>query len=81
MVIEVRAPEGAPLVMSAGRSAGIVGFDLLPQVVEAVADLIAQRALSPFQIPVGLVTSAIGGAYLVWLLVFSRHNSTHGPQR
>lgn len=36
-----------------------------------VADLAAQRLLSPFQIPVGLVTSGIGGAYLVWLLVFA----------
>lgn len=33
------------------------------------ADLLAQRLLSPFQIPVGLVTSALGGAYLVWLLL------------
>lgn len=34
----------------------------------ACADLAAQRVLSPFQIPVGLVTGALGGAYLVWLL-------------
>ena len=32
------------------------------------ADLIAQRALAPFQIPVGLVTGALGGGYLMWLL-------------
>lgn len=36
------------------------------------ADLIAQRALAPFQIPVGLVSSAVGGLYLLWLLGFSR---------
>lgn len=35
------------------------------------ADLAAQRVLSPFQIPVGLVTSALGGAYLLWLLLRS----------
>ena len=33
------------------------------------ADLVAQRALAPFQIPVGLVTGAIGGAYLAALLL------------
>ncbi len=33
------------------------------------ADLGAQRLLAPFQIPVGLVTAALGGAYLVWVLV------------
>jgi iron complex transport system permease protein len=32
------------------------------------ADLVARLALAPFQIPVGLVTSALGGAYLTYLL-------------
>lgn len=32
------------------------------------ADFVAQRALAPFQIPVGLVTGALGGLYLMWLL-------------
>ena len=41
-----------------------------------VADLGAQRVLSPFQIPVGLVTAAIGGAYLVWMLVFASPRRT-----
>jgi iron complex transport system permease protein len=30
--------------------------------------LLARLMLAPFQIPVGLVTSALGGAYLVYLL-------------
>lgn len=34
-----------------------------------LADLVAQRALAPFQIPVGLVTGAIGGFYLAGLLL------------
>jgi len=33
------------------------------------ADFLAQRLLSPFQIPVGLVSAALGGIYLIWLLV------------
>ncbi|BDA63619.1 enterobactin ABC transporter permease [Actinomyces capricornis] len=33
-----------------------------------VADLIAARLLSPFQIPVGLVSAGCGGLYLMWLL-------------
>lgn len=32
------------------------------------ADLLAQRAFTGHQLPVGAVTGAIGGAYLVWLL-------------
>jgi len=38
----------------------------------ASADVLAQRLLSPFQIPVGLVSAALGGVYLMWLLGFSR---------
>ncbi|RAX21312.1 MULTISPECIES: iron chelate uptake ABC transporter family permease subunit [unclassified Actinomyces] len=33
-----------------------------------VADLLAQRLLAPFQIPVGLLSAACGGLYLMWLL-------------
>ncbi|TDW21957.1 FecCD family ABC transporter permease [Kribbella kalugense] len=44
-------------------SATVTGALLL-----AVADLVSQRALAPFQIPVGLVTGVLGGAYLAWLI-------------
>jgi len=36
------------------------------------SDLIAQRALAPTQLPVGVVTAALGGAYLIWLLGWRR---------
>ena len=36
------------------------------------ADLVAQRALAPAQIPVGLVTGAFGGLYLAGLLLAER---------
>ena len=32
------------------------------------SDVVAQRAFAPTQLPVGVVTASIGGAYLVWLL-------------
>ncbi|GLW06103.1 enterobactin ABC transporter permease [Microtetraspora sp. NBRC 13810] len=56
-----RAPGIAPVAAMA------MGACLL-----AVADLLAQRLLAPFQIPVGLVTGALGGAYLLWLLAADR---------
>ena len=33
-----------------------------------LSDLVAQRLLAPAQLPVGVVTGAVGGAYLAWLL-------------
>ncbi|WP_026411807.1 FecCD family ABC transporter permease [Actinomadura oligospora] len=34
-----------------------------------VADLIARTAFAPVQLPVGVLTAALGGPYLLWLLV------------
>ncbi|MGN9913345.1 FecCD family ABC transporter permease [Phytohabitans sp. LJ34] len=36
------------------------------------SDLVAQRALAPTQLPVGVVTAALGGMYLIWLLGWRR---------
>ncbi|WP_263117755.1 iron chelate uptake ABC transporter family permease subunit [Cellulomonas fimi] len=61
----------------ARRVAGRPGIALGPSAAMGAfllvaADLGAQRLLSPFQIPVGLVSAALGGVYLLWLLGFSR---------
>lgn len=55
-------------------SAGIplVGSALTGASVLVVADVIAQRALAPLQIPVGLLTGVVGGAYLFWVVARSR---------
>lgn len=49
---------GISLVTSAGMGA----------VLLLAADLVAQRLLAPFQIPVGLITGALGGGYLLYIL-------------
>jgi len=59
----------------AGRVARSPGTALLPSaamgaLLLAAGDLLAQRLLSPFQIPVGLVTAALGGLYLLWVLTW-----------
>ena len=38
----------------------------------ALADFLAARLLSPFQIPVGLVSAACGGLYLLWFVGLRR---------
>ncbi|MFJ8045505.1 FecCD family ABC transporter permease [Kitasatospora sp. NPDC096147] len=57
----------------ARRLARAPGVTLLPSalmgaVLLCLADLAAQRVLAPVQLPVGIMTAAIGGVYLVWLL-------------
>ncbi|MFB8227994.1 iron-enterobactin ABC transporter permease [Cellulosimicrobium sp. NPDC055967] len=58
----------------ARRLTGAAGVRILPAAVMgavllAASDLVAQRAFAPTQLPVGVVTVSVGGAYLVWLLV------------
>ena len=59
------------LARRGSRAAGItmVASAAMGAFVLAGADLLAQRLLAPFQIPVGLLSAACGGMYLVWLLV------------
>ncbi|MBF4609443.1 FecCD family ABC transporter permease [Curtobacterium sp. VKM Ac-1393] len=50
------------------RSDSMAPSLLIGAVLLTAADIVAGRLLSPFQIPVGLVTSALGGIYLLGLL-------------
>lgn len=55
------------------RLAGAAGVPLLPAaltgaVLLLAADLVAQMLLAPVALPVGVITTAIGGCYLIWLL-------------
>ncbi|WP_205215287.1 FecCD family ABC transporter permease [Amycolatopsis albispora] len=55
------------------RLAAAPGVPLLPAaltgaVLLLAADLVAQMLLAPVALPVGVVSTAIGGCYLIWLL-------------
>lgn len=47
---------------------GIVAATLMGAVLLAGSDLLAQRLLPSGGLPVGVMTGALGGAYLIWLL-------------
>ena len=68
--IALAAPQ---LARRLSRSAGVtmIASASMGSLLLGGADFLAQRLLSPFQIPVGLVSAALGGLYLVWLLMFS----------
>ena len=68
--IALAAPQ---LARRLSRSAGVtmIASASMGALLLGGADFLAQRLLSPFQIPVGLVSAALGGLYLVWLLIFS----------
>lgn len=53
------------------RSAGVTlsGSAAMGALLLVASDLIAQRIFAPAQLPVGVVTVCLGGAYLIWLLI------------
>lgn len=58
----------------ARRLTGSVGVSVLPAAlmgafVLATSDLVSLRLFAPIQLPVGIVTGAVGGLYLIWLLL------------
>ncbi len=66
--VSLAAPQLARrLTRSSG--AGLAASAAMGALLLAVSDVLAQRAFAPTQLPVGVVTVSIGGAYLVWLLV------------
>ncbi|WP_432490839.1 FecCD family ABC transporter permease [Kineococcus gypseus] len=65
--VALAAPQVARrLTRAAGP--GLVAAGLTGALVVAVSDLVAQRAFAPTQLPVGVVTGAVGGLYLAHLL-------------
>ena len=50
----------------------LFGSALTGATVLLIADVIAQRALAPLQIPVGLLTAVVGGLYLFWIVARTR---------
>ena len=58
----------------AKRVTGSVAVAVLPAALMgglllAVSDLVAMRLFAPTQFPVGIATGAVGGLYLIWLLL------------
>lgn len=48
---------------------GLLGAAVMGAFLLSVSDFAAQRVLSDSQLPVGVMTGAVGGGYLCWLLV------------
>ncbi|WP_020667599.1 FecCD family ABC transporter permease [Amycolatopsis nigrescens] len=65
--IALAAPQ---LARRLSRTAGsaLLSTALMGALLLATADLVAQHAFAPSQLPVGATTLVIGGAYLAWLM-------------
>jgi iron complex transport system permease protein len=66
--VALAAPQLAARV-TRSRGANLVGAAAMGALVLVVSDIVAQGRLWGQQFPVGVMTGAVGGAYLIWLLV------------
>lgn len=74
--VALAAPQlGARLLGRGVLSLPVAG--LMGAAIVLTSDLVAQRIFAPTQLPVGVVTGSVGGAYLIWLL---RRQWRSGPR-
>ncbi|MEU6928358.1 iron chelate uptake ABC transporter family permease subunit [Streptomyces sp. NPDC046374] len=50
----------------------LLGSALMGALVVVAADLLGRRLFSPVELPVGVLTAAVGAPYLIWLIMRSR---------
>ncbi|MFT4063673.1 Fe(3+)-hydroxamate ABC transporter permease FhuB [Paraburkholderia sp.] len=70
--IGLMAPHLARMLGFRRASAQLGGAALLGALIMVLADWLGRNVLFPFQIPVGLLATLIGGAYFMWLMLRGR---------
>jgi iron complex transport system permease protein len=50
----------------------VPGAALVGAVLVVAADIVAQNALAPYQIPVGIIVALVGAPYFLYLLIRTR---------
>jgi len=74
--VGLAAPHLVRSVLSTGYRWLIVLASLMGAVLLMAADVLARGVIAPQELPVGVVTAVLGGAYLLWLM--HRNTVAHG---
>ncbi|MCV2401475.1 iron ABC transporter permease [Marinomonas sp. C2222] len=67
-LIALIGPEMARVLMQY-RGTPLISSALTGSLIMVVADIAGRTAFSPVEIPVGILTSIVGGPYLIWVLI------------
>jgi iron complex transport system permease protein len=66
--VGLAAPHIIRLIAGADHRIVLPGSALLGALLVICADLIARTVVSPAELPIGVLTSALGGPFFLWLL-------------
>jgi len=56
----------------------IPGSALLGAIILTISDLIAKTIIAPAQLPLGVITSAIGAPFFIWLIINQKNRFSYG---
>ena len=62
-------PHLVRLFVSPNHKYLIPGSALLGSLILVIADFVSKTIISPAQLPIGIVTSAIGAPFFIWLII------------
>ena len=63
--------------MNSGGLAQLLASALGGALLLVLCDLLARTLFRPYELPVGVVLSLVGGPFFIWLLVQQRGGRTH----
>jgi iron complex transport system permease protein len=66
--VGLAAPHIVRLFAGAGQRAVLPGAALLGALLLVGGDIIARTAVAPAELPIGILTGALGGPFFLWLL-------------
>nr|WP_321981897.1 iron ABC transporter permease [uncultured Cohaesibacter sp.] len=72
-------PHIVRFLVGADHRRALIAVTLLGASFTVAADLLARTIISPLELPVGIVTSLVGGPFFIWLL--RRDARSHGLQK
>lgn len=71
------APQTVRRLMNRGGVLQLAASALMGALLLTLCDLLARTLFSPYELPVGVVLSLVGGPFFIWLLFHQRGGRTH----
>ena len=79
LVVGIEGTSSYGIGLTRAAQTPLLSSALTGALVVVVADLLGRRLFSPIELPVGVLTAAVGAPYLMWLIARTRSRSGGAP--